>query len=168
MRYIECDRIVPVSVRVDSVVWFGQWLANNFVRVLCAQLKVNAFVSLFIAVSQEGADPMAVLRHYYDRLAHGVHDPMSLASKLYSMQLLSREERDQVISPQNVTPLCRAMTLLRSVEARLAAEKSAKPLLAFCRALEKMPGLCVIAEDIKKELGGHHLNLIVYCTNLCK
>ena len=98
---------------------------------------------------------MAVLRQYYDRLANGVRDPMSLASKLYSMQLLSREERDQVITPQNVTPLCRAMTLLGAVEARIAAEESAQPLLAFCQALEKIPGLCVLAEEIKKKLGGH-------------
>ena len=98
---------------------------------------------------------MAVLCHYYDRLAHGVRDPVSLASKLYSMRLLSRKERDQVISPQNVTPLCRTMTLLRAVEARIAAKESAKPLLAFCQALENIPRLCVLAEEMKKELGGH-------------
>ena len=96
---------------------------------------------------------MAVLRNYYDRLAQEVHDPMSLASKLYSLRLLSREERDQVISPPNVTPLCRTMTLLGAVEARIAAEKSAKPLLAFCQALEQIPGLRVVAEDMKKEIG---------------
>ena len=98
---------------------------------------------------------MAVLRRYYDRLAHAVRDPMSLASKLFSMRLLSREERDQVITPQNVTPLCRTMTLLGTVESRIAAEESAKPLIAFCQALEKNPGLCVIAKDMIKDLGGH-------------
>ena len=96
---------------------------------------------------------MAVLRRYYNRLAHGVHDPMSLASKLYSMQLLSQEERDQVISSQNVTSLCRTMTLLGTVEAKITAEKSAKPLLAFCQVLEQIPELRVVTEDIRKELG---------------
>ena len=96
---------------------------------------------------------MAVLRHYYDRLANGVHDPTSLASKLYSMQLLSREERDQVITPQNVTPLCQTMTLLGAVESRIAAEKSAKPLITFCQALEKSPGVHGLARDMLKDLG---------------
>ena len=98
---------------------------------------------------------MAVLRHYYNRLAHGVHEPVSLASMLYSMQLISREERDQVIIPQNVTPLCRTTTLLGAVENRIAAEKSAKPLVAFCQALEKSPGVHVLAGDMLKALGEH-------------
>ena len=129
---------------------------KTFLRALYTKLKLNAFCnSLFTAVSQEGAIAMSVLRHHYDRLVHRVHNPKSLASMMYSMQLLSREERDQVISPQNVTPLSRTMTLLGAVEARVAAEKSAKPLLAFCQALEKIPRLRVLAEDMKKELGGH-------------
>ena len=100
---------------------------------------------------------MVIWRDYYDRLARGVGDPMSLASMLFSMRLLSREERDQVITPQNATPQCRTMTLLRAVECRIAAEESARPLVAFCQALEQSPGLRVIAEEMKKALGGHAL-----------
>ena len=32
---------------------------------------------------------MTVLRDYYDHLAHGVYDPVSLAGMLFSMRLLS-------------------------------------------------------------------------------
>lgn len=98
---------------------------------------------------------MTVLRDYYDRLAHGVRDPVSLAGMLFSMRLLSREERDQVITPQNVTPLCRTITLLGAVESRIVAEKSAKPLIAFCQALEKSPGVHGLAGDMLKDLGEH-------------
>ena len=151
---MECGGIVSVCAWVDSVVWFGQWLANDCKSPAHKTESERICLSLFVAVSQEDA-PTAVLRHYYHRLAHGVHDPVSLASKLYSLRLLSQEERDQVISPQNVTPLCRTMTLLGAVEARIAAEKSATPLLAFCQVLEQIPGLRVVAEDMKKELGEH-------------
>ena len=98
---------------------------------------------------------MTVLRDYYDRLARGVCDPVSLAGTLFSMRLLSREERDQVITPQNATPLCRTMTLLGAVESRIAAEKSAKPLIAFCQALEKIPAMHGLAGDMLKDLGEH-------------
>ena len=89
-----------------------------------------------------------MLRDYYDRLAHGMRDPVSLAGMLFSMRLLSREERDQVITLQNVTPLCRTMTILGAVESRIAAEKSAKPLIAFCQAQEKSPGVHGLAGDM--------------------
>ena len=80
---------------------------------------------------------------------------MSLSSMLFSMQLLSKEERDQVITPQSVSSLWRTMTLLGAVKARVAAEESTKPLITFCQALEKIPKMRVLAENMKKELGGH-------------
>ena len=115
---------------------------------------MNEFVLvLLLAIPQEDFPPMAVFRQYYDRLAHGVQDPVSLACKLFSKQLVSREERDQVITPQNATPLCRTTTLLGAVECRIAAEQTSRPLTVFCQALEKSPGLCVVADEMKKNLG---------------
>ena len=106
---------------------------------------------------------MAVWRDYYDRLARGVVDPMSLAGMLFSMRLLSLEERDQVITPQNATLQSRTMTLLGAVECRIAAEESARSLVTFCQALEQSPGLHVIAEDMKMALGGHALCIVPVC-----
>ena len=97
---------------------------------------------------------MRVFRDYYDRLARGVRDPESLAITLFTNRLLSREERDQVITPQNITPLCRATTLLGAVESRIAVEQSSRPLTVFCQVIENSPGLCVVAKEMKKNLGG--------------
>ena len=98
---------------------------------------------------------MVVLRHYYHRLTHGVRNPMSLARKMFSLGLLNEEEKNQAITPQNVEPLCRTKILLGAVERRITAEKSAEPLRTFCQALENSPGLCALAEDMKRDLGGH-------------
>ena len=97
---------------------------------------------------------MRVFCDYYDRLARGVRDPESLAITLFTNRLLSREERDQVITPQNVTSLFRATTLLGAVESRIAAEQSSRPLKVFCQAIGNCPGLCVVAKEMKNNLGG--------------
>ena len=97
---------------------------------------------------------MRVFRDFYDRLARGVKDPESLAITLFTNRLLSREERDQVITPQNITSLCRATTLLGAMESRIVAEQSSRPLTMFCQAIETSPGLCVVTKEMKKDLGG--------------
>ena len=108
-----------------------------------------------VAFSQRGTVPEAVLCNYYNHIARTMWFYMSLASMLFSMQLLSQEERDQVITPESVSSLWRTMTLLGAVEARAAAEESTKPLIAFCQELKKIPKMSMLAESMKNELGGH-------------
>ena len=140
MRYREYAKITSLYMKFFSV--FG--CQKTILRALHKNEIERICISYFTADSLKGAAPMTMWHHLYDRLAHRVHEPMSLASMPCSLQLLNCEERGQVNNP-NAVPLYQARALLEAVQARIATEKSAESLLKFCQVLE----------DMRKELGEH-------------
>lgn len=104
---------------------------------------------------------MAVFHHYYDYLATSVHDSVSLASNVCSKRLLNREGRDQVVTTQTTIPLHQSLTFLGAVESRIAPEDNSRSLTEFCQAPETSPGLRVVTEEMRKDLGDCVLDLTV-------
>ena len=58
-----------------------------------------------------------------------------------------------------ISPLDKAGILVDALESRIAVENSSKSLLAFCRLLEKRPGIGSIAGRIKARLGEYVLSM---------
>ena len=76
-----------------------------------------------------------------------------MAEILYRNELLTKEERSQVVDVQTEIPLKKALALLQAIERRIIAEKSANPLRKFCRVVPRCHGVGSIISRIKFRLG---------------
>lgn len=88
----------------------------------------------------------------------------SEANELCNDKLASGQESDRAALLEAATaglraPLKNAEALVRSVERRIAAEGTSKPLMEVCELLEARPGSADLIAKIKAHLGRLHYTL---------
>ena len=99
---------------------------------------------------------LRVFQRYYHELCQALSScPEEVAAVLYSNELVTMQERSQVVdtSGLTVTPFRKAQILVQAVERRIVAENNAVPLKKFCRVLRTHRGVGSIVSRIKFRLG---------------
>ena len=97
---------------------------------------------------------VCVFQRYYHELCQALStSPEEVAEVLYRNEMLSVEERSQVVDVQTQIPLNKGLVLLQAVERRIITEKSAAPLRKFCRVLQRHHDVGSILSRMKFRLG---------------
>ena len=97
---------------------------------------------------------LRVFQRYYDELCQALSScPEEVASVLYSNELVTRQEKSQVVDVLVLTPFRKADILLEAIERRIVAENSAAPLRKFCQVLRRRHGVGSIVSRMKFRLG---------------
>ena len=97
---------------------------------------------------------LRVFQRYYAELSRALSScPEEMAADLYSVELVTMQERREAVDTLGITPFKKAETVLQAVERRIIAEKSPAPLKKFCQVLDKRQDVGSIVSRMKSRLG---------------
>lgn len=105
------------------------------------------------ATSHQGDTPAMTGFHcYYDHVVCMTlwHKP---AGSIPRVCWAKRRDTMHVVTPENATHLCQTMTLLWAVVSGIETDESPRPLTEVYQTLEKSPGLRVVTEEMRADLG---------------
>ena len=97
---------------------------------------------------------LRVFQRYSDELCQALTGcPEEVAAVLYSNELVTGPERNQVEDVLGLTEFEKAVTLVQSIERRIVADNSSASLKRFCQVLKRHHGVGSIVSRMKFRLG---------------
>ena len=116
----------------------------------------NESVRFFFSAKPVHNLALRVLQSYYAELCEGLSsDPHQMARDLYTKGFIGVTDRNKVLEAQglHVTSFDKATILVTAVERMIATDNRTKPLIDFCRLLERRPVVGRISARMKARLG---------------
>ena len=111
------------------------------------------FYVLFVAKPVDNL-ALHVFRWYYAELSRALSGcPEEVAAELYSVGLITTQEKSLAIGTPGLTPFRRVDSLMEAVERRIVTENSAVPVRKFCRLFQRRYGVDSILARMKLRLG---------------
>ena len=97
---------------------------------------------------------LRIFQRYYDDLFQVLSSsPEEVASILYSNDLLSRQEKNEVVDTLGLSPFRKAQLLLQAVEGKIVTENSEATLRKFCHVLRRHHGVRSVVARMRFRLG---------------
>ena len=108
----------------------------------------------YLLVKRVDSLALRVFQHYYDELCQAMKNSLKeVATVLYSKKLVTRQERDQALHAQGLTPMRKTDVLMQAIARKIVAANSATPLRKFCRVLRRHHVVGSIVSRMKARLG---------------
>ena len=94
-----------------------------------------------------------VFQHYYDELCQALKGSLKeVATVLYNKEFVSRQEKDQALNAQGLTPMRKAYILMQIIERRIVTANSATMVKKFCCVLRMHHGVGRIVSRMQSRL----------------
>ena len=107
-----------------------------------------------LLVNQVDNLALHVFQQYYGELCQALSSSLKeVATVLYSKEFVSRQEKNQALDAQRLTPMRKAYILMQVIERRIVTANSATTLRRFCHVLRRHHGVGSIVSRMKSRLG---------------